>query len=339
MAEYWQVATGAWGRDFSEISLKYGLAMVGGDDNVATMREVRPGDRIILKGGRSVIKAVGVVEERDGSHRGEDDKEWLRDFDGWDLPAYCKVIWHLPKKPLEVTGLTRATIQRVWKRDIQTLAETILKLPPKGPIAPEPEIPEKLGDEEILTFLIEQGFRPGAAEDLTSAFARIRRLARYYYGNCKWSDIREHETRTFLIIPLLLALGWAEQQIKIELSAPERGRIDVAGFSKPYQRDQDDKPNNSDCVLILESKGFNSGLDFAGPQAKSYAKYFPSCEVIVVTNGYCYKTYKRKSRGGFSITPSAYLNLLKPKKAYPLDPERVGGGLEVLECLLPASWR
>jgi len=33
------------------------------------------------------------------------------------------------------------------------------------------------------------------------------------------ADIREHETRTFLVIPLLLALGWAEQQLKIEMPA------------------------------------------------------------------------------------------------------------------------
>ena len=287
----------------------------------------------------SAIKAVGVVVERDGKHRGQDDKEWLRDFDGWDLRAYCKVRWHVPSQPKRVKGLTRATIQRVRKQQLQALAEKLLEQSPQKSRSPEPKPVRELSDREILEFLIKGGFSPNAAEGLTSAFVRIRHLAKYYYEECEWSDIREHETRTFLITPLLLALGWAEQQIKIELNTPDRGRIDIACFSRPYQRNEDGLPNNNDCVLIIESKGLNSGLDFAPEQAKSYARHFPSCEVVAVSNGYCYKTYIRNKQGSFSSAPTAYLNLLKPRASYPLDPRNVGGGLEVLRSILPRHWR
>ena len=195
-----------------------------------------------------------------------------------------------------------------------------------------------IADEQILDFLVKEGLRPGSAEELTSALRRIRLLATYYYENCPWADIREHETRSFLVMPLLLALGWAEQQLKVELTVPKAGRVDVACFSKPYQRDEKGKPNNSDCVLIIETKGFSSGLDYAPKQARAYATYFPSCEAFAVTNGYCYKMYKRDDSGEFPKQPFAYLNLLRPRDKYPLDPDNVRGALAVLQLLLPRSW-
>ena len=337
--KYWQVATGSMGRDYTKECLKFGMAFVGGDGNVETMKEVKSGDCIILKQGKSTIAAVGRVVERNGICTGVDDKEWLRDFDGWDLRAYCMVEWHELSRLKEVSGLTRGTIQRVRKPHLQRIANEILQLPSRKEVCPEPSTTECLKDDEILTFLIREGLRPAVAEDLTITFGRIRRLAQYYYDECESSDIREHETRTFLIIPLLLALGWAEQQIKIELSIPSYGKIDVACFSKPYRRDSGGRANNGDCVLVLESKGFRSGLDFASKQAKDYAKHFPSSRTVVVSNGYCYKTYDRESGGKFSTTPSAYLNLLQPRERYPLDPKYVGGALQVLKSLLPQSWR
>lgn len=65
--------------------------------------------------------------------------------------------------------------------------------------------------------------------------------------------------------------------------------LDIACFSRTYQR------NNNECVLILETKDFSSGLDYAPEQAHRYAEAFPSCQVVVVTNGYCYKTYIRSN--------------------------------------------
>jgi hypothetical protein len=147
--------------------------------------------------------------------------------------------------------------------------------------------------------------------------------------------VREHETRTFLIMPLLLALGWAAQQVRIELGV-SGGRVDVACFTRPYRRDEHGRANDEDCILLLESKDFSSGLNNAPDRARRYAEHFPSCQVVVVSNGYCYKTYLRLE-DGFSMSPAAHLNVLKPQDQYPLDPQNVDGCVSVLKCLLPRS--
>lgn len=331
--QYWQIAAGAKDRDYRDAFLKYGMAFVGGKTQIKRMEEVKVGDVVILKRGVHEVVAVGEVVERDGKHRGDGDKEWLLDFDGWRLSAYCFVKWHVPEKPVHVSGLARGTISRVHKPEPREKAEKILtRVPAKTKYSPEPGVTKKVEDEEILDFLIQQGLRPGAAEELTSTFNRIRLLARYYYDEHggKWEGIREHETRTFLVVPLLLALGWAEQQIKIELPAGNRRRADLVCFPDPYRGQQDQQPQ-----LVIETKGFSQGLDYAPEQVCRYAESFPGCEAVVVTNGYCYKAFRRDKNDSFGKTPSAYLNLRTPRNKYPLDPENVEGCLEALRLLLP----
>lgn len=67
------------------------MAFVGGNDQVKAMSRVRAGDTVLLKRGMSAVVAVGEVVERDGKCGGKGDKKWLKDFDGWNLPAYCYV--------------------------------------------------------------------------------------------------------------------------------------------------------------------------------------------------------------------------------------------------------
>lgn len=326
MSNYWQVAAGSAGREYSDEFIRYGLAFVGGDAHVATMAQVQPGDRVILKRGMSEIKAVGVVVARDGKHNGSGDKDWLRDFDGWDLQAYCCVEWHVPTSPVSVSGLTRTTIQNVWKTEIIDAAEKVLSLCPASNTEPEPKPTRHVNDEGLVEFLIHQGLRISAAEELSTTFRRIRRLANYYYdGPARWEDIREHETRTFLIVPLLLALGWPEQSIKIEQPVPG-GKVDLALFEGPFTGDA------NESVALIETKGFAQGLSYAPDQVRDYAQHFPKCQVIFVSNGYCYKAYRRTAQG-FSSEPSAYLNIRDPRDAYPLKPE-IPGALELLRLLL-----
>ncbi len=166
--------------------------------------------------------------------------------------------------------------------------------------------------------------RPGAAEDLTGAFSQIRRLA-HYYRDQPWKNIREHEARTFLVIPLLLALGWAEQQIKIEYPVERNKRADIVCFSRPYS--QPDKQ----CEIVIETKDFKTGLDFAPDQAKWYGEKLGS-NIVAVTNGYCYKIYGRDPNGKFML--HAYLNIFSPTDIYPRD-DTIEGALEVFRLLLP----
>jgi hypothetical protein len=329
MNNYWQIAAGSSGRDYSDEFIRFGIAFVGGDTQIDTMTQVQPGDRVLLKRGLYEIIAVGVIVAREGKHNGCEDKDWLRDFDGWDLPAYCYVEWHVPPKPLAASGLTRATIQCTWKSEITEAAEKALKEYPATEIEPEPKLTRRVEDEEIVEFLIKEGLRISAAEELTATFRRIRRLANYYYlHSAGWEHIREHETRTFLIVPLLLALGWPEQSIKIE-QPTEGGKVDLALFDGPFTGD------SNESIALIETKGFAQGLSYAPEQAREYARHFPKCRVIFVSNGYCYKAY-RCTKDGFSSEPSAYLNIRDPRDAYPLNP-KIPGALEVLRLLLKTT--
>lgn len=328
---YWQIAAGdCGGRDYIDDFVRYGLAFVGGTSQIAKFSTVKTGDILLLRNGLSDIIAAGTVVERDGRCGGINDKLWLHDYDGWDLPAYSFVEWHVPASPVTVAGgLTRGTIKRVYTAQIQQIADQLINTVPVQPVEKEPVPTQPISDVEILNFLIREGLRPRAAEELTTAFRQIRLLADYYCNECGPEDIHEHETRSFLIIPLLLALGWAEQKMKIELGVSGVGRVDIACFENPY------KGHGDRCKLIIESKGFSFGLGFAHGQAKQYADHFPTCQVVVVSNGYCYKAYTRADDGSFPEEPTAYLNLLKPMDKYPLAPDKTDGALCLLKLLLP----
>ena len=328
MCNYWQIAAGSHGRDYSNEFLKFGMAFIGADPAINPMNEVNAGDIVVLKQGTSKIVAAGKVVRRAGIYKGYADKEWLRDFDGWDLPAYCYVDWTTPRNPVETSGLTRGTMRQLLQADPRNAADEILRTGNSCHTSPEPDATKMIDDNDLLRFLIKEGLRPSSADGLTNTIEKIRLLADYYYQHCEWEHIREHETRTFLVVPFLLALGWAEQQIKIELPCVGRKRIDIACFSRNY------KGNNDRCVSIIETKGFASGLDYVQEQAAMYAQNFPDCRAIIVTNGYCYKIYLNDD-GHYHITPSAYLNLLKPRNRYPLDPRNVGGALDTIKWLLP----
>ncbi len=158
------------------------------------------------------------------------------------------------------------------------------------------------------------------AEDFAQTIRRIRRLVKWYYEN--GADISEYETRTFLIVPLLLTLGWTEQKLKIEWN-----NIDIAFFEKPYTWENID---SNECIIILESKRLWEGLSFAPNQATKYARKYPKCDKMIVSDGCCYKLYIRK---GSNWNYSAYLNILKLKRKHPYEPN-VGGASDVFLSLM-----
>lgn len=330
----WQVAAGSNQRDYVDEFLTRGIAFLGGQKQIVNLERVQPGDLLVLKRGVSRVEAIGEVVVRGASHYGRGDKHWLRDFDGWDLEAYVYVDWRRPLKSIDPEGLRMGTIARIGDGPLRAaILAAFESSEPLEVTRVDPEPTVKIEDEQILASLISRGVSPRSAEELTMAFARIRRLAKYYRDECDWNDVREHETRTFLVVPLMQALGWAEQQMKIELAVP-RGRIDLACFRGPYRRTAG-APNDGDCELIIETKGFAQGLGLAPDQVRRYAEFFPSTRAVVVTNGYCYKVYS-KSFGDISEVPTSYLNLLDPRNRYPIDPLRTAGCLEVLSELLPA---
>jgi hypothetical protein len=233
---YWQVATGDQGRDYFDYLLEFGMAFVGGQRNVEVMtNKVKCGDVIILKKGTSAIAAVGMVVERHGQCTGNTEdsserKRWLSDFDGWEQPGYCYVQWHKLDPPMDINGLTRGTIKRINKADVQRTAEQILESVPPYDSRGEPDAVRGIADEDIRRFLISQGLDSRNARNLVDTLQNIRELVEYYielvYRNKQRVKVKEHETRSFLILPFLRALGWVEQQLKIEFNTGD-GFIDT----------------------------------------------------------------------------------------------------------------
>lgn len=328
----WIISAGDEGRDYRDAFLDHGIAFVGGDKPRAKMRQVRRGDLLLLKKGVKEFVAAGTVVARDGVFSGDGDKSWLRDFDGWDPSAYCYVDWHALPHPEPVMGLSRGTIYKSSNPVYAEVAERLLSAP-ECPRRREPAPTNPVSDDEILSFIRGLGQRVPAVDDLTDALRRIRLLAEFYYTETSqpWAEIREHETRTFLVVPLLLALGWTEPQIKIELPIGARhGRVDIAGFPGTYRGKADE------ATVLIETKGFSAGLLYAPDQAIAYARHFPNCRAVLVTNGHCYRAYLREETGEFNLRPAAYLNIRNPRDRDPLDPERVGGALDLVKRLMPA---
>jgi hypothetical protein len=335
MATYWQIAAGdiGQGRDYSEDFIRHGIAFLAGEQQLQRLQTVKQGDVIVLKRGKREALAVGRIVERDGKTGGYGDKYWLSDFDGWDLQGYVFVEWRRMPKQTKLPGeLSRGTIMRINNPEIAALAEKILATTPPEPVLPEPAVADKLTDTEIISFLVKEGLRPSAAAELTETFNRIRYLVEYYHAEITHGDIKEHETRTFLVAPLLLALGWSEQQLKIEYATGDGLRADIACFLKPY------RTGSEDCQIIIETKGFRHGLDVASDQARQYTARFPSCKTLIATNGYCYKMFQKEG-GEFQLKePVAYLNLRNPLKSYPRLPRDNNGGLRALQLMMPSAY-
>ena len=346
MSTYWIVAAGSKGRGYSKLFLRFGMAFFWAKEN--TYKQIKVGDTVILKKrkmGKTGILAAGKVVQRDGRHRGnhykdppdKKDKEWLLDVDGWDLPAWCYVDWRVPdgNEADSVPGLAPrgGTISRVKHPNPRKVADKILATgyPLEGTGYKEPEKTKFVAVQELLETLDRDGLMPSASNEAKNKIEHIRDLAIYYRDHYGWKhNIPEHEARTFLVVPLLLAFGWSEKRIKIELA-----NVDIACFSEPYENW---KESRGSCVAIIETKKFASGLDDAQPQARSYSDKFPNCKVLITTNGYCYKIYLRNEDGSFPgdpYDPSAYINLLNPRDKYPLNPKKGNGALDAIKWLLP----
>lgn len=150
---------------------------------------------------------------------------------------------------------------------------------------------------------------------------RARRLARWYarYGH----DLSEHEIRTFLIVPILLALGWSEQKIKIEWK-----NTDMSFFNEVYKRGA--KPS-----MIVESKRAWEGLHYAERQLMKYTAVLPECRQLVASDGIRYQSYmKHGNQWNLKDDFEAYANLLNLKDRHPYF-EHIGGAPDLFMKLMP----
>lgn len=325
-AKYWQIDTDIHGRDYADLFLDFGLACVGGLDAIASLKHVGPGDRILLKRGISEGIAVGEVVERNGRHRGIGDKPWLRDLDGLDLRGYCFVDWHVPSESFQIDGLNRASMKLIWPDAQRRLIDNLLSFPARS-FRREPGPTSPVEDKQIIDCLLAADLHSPFIDRIMDVLRKTKRVARYYCKHAIWGGLRKDDARAFLIIPLMFAIGWKTQQLQI--SSTHSSDYDVAdGFSNPIGSEK--------SQVIIKVIDFTSDLCLTPDQLRRYAKEFPECEALIVSNGWCYKAYlMQNDTCSFAQTPSAYLNVLSPASRYPLNPQQVDGSLGVLRQLIP----
>lgn len=342
----WQIAAGDGpDRDYGWLFLRYGLAAVGPGEPGPFDREsldpayesyaYRPflepfcsqlaiGDILVLKRpsgqNRWSVVAVGTVAS---------DYSWearLGDVEGWDLQHMRRVDWRRPATPTTVAGLVRGTLKRVNKLEIQALAHRLWEtgLPVKPP-AELPQVPDLVDDEMVIATLIDHGIGSFVAETVAQTLRRIRRLADWYANT--GAELGEHEIRAFLVVPILQALGWPEQRMRIEYA-----RVDIALWSLPF-----DHPA-SRVIRVIETKRLYDALgDSPVAQAARYADT-QECHSIIVTDGFRWKLFERgvDEDGIGPWVSTAYADIRRLRNRHPLD-ERIAGADKLFLSLLPAT--
>ncbi len=332
----WQVAAGDGSRDYADIFMKFGIILVGPGsegnyfDNKAVYNDpqhwaYRPfiftiaeqlekNHLVILKkpsGQQWEILAVGIVDS-DYIH-----SETFGDVDGWDLQHCRKIKWKEPLSKTIISGLRRGTLFGVNNQTALDEAKRTWSTGKEVTSIPIPNPVKEITVDDLIDSIMERGLPVSNSENIANTIWKLRRIAKWYSAH--GSDVGEHEIRTFLIVPLLTSLGWAEQKIKIEWN-----NIDVVFFDKPYS-------DNSKPVLIIESKRLWDGLLYAPDQAKQYAQKYPSCDLFIVSDGIRYKLYS-KEKGQWNY--HSYMNLMAPKRLHPYLKE-VKGAVDFFLKIIP----
>jgi len=305
--QVWQIAAGENGRYYDQLFIDHDIMFLGpgrvGEfpfsyeqsvkDKLITQDEynridtfvndIKDHDVILLRRGREV-RAIGLTVA------GYQYYEQLDDIYGWDLQHVRRVCWQ-PQLSGALQGLRfgasqMRTVTRVYEKSIRDKVNPLIrKCIYKHPhellsLPPAPSIP--MTWDEVKLELYHRGQRYDAAERTINVLQQIARLSDWYDDQCqKLSRPTEHEVVAHMVIPLLISLGWSEQQLAVEWR-----RIDLATFVVM-------PPVNTNCVLVCEAKGRGQGMQNAIDQADKYVKKhgLTNCRRILVTNGTHYYLY------------------------------------------------
>ncbi len=262
---------------------------------------IREGDLAVLRVGVGSLRGVGVVES------GYDYNTAFSDVDGWNIAHIrrCRWLWnegHEWKGPgLGAQGASLVETHqkkiRDWVRRLSVhnkeFTRDLATIPPEGG--------EQLSFDDLGDYLFKQGLGLEYIEDLLSNLARIRRLTGWFQGE----EISEHETTAYVVVPILLSLGWTQQIMAIEWNS-----ADVALFSQLPREEEN-------VAAVIEVKKVGHSLREAVGQAKGYVKKkgFVNCEQIVATDGRRWEVHRRE---GGEWNWLAYFNVKTPRDEYPL---------------------
>lgn len=339
----WQQACGDTDRNYSKICLQWDVILNGPGyagkfpkcnetlknhgwtskkrtDIWRFAEQMKSGDLVVLRLGTNTVLGVGEIIG---------DYEWLDcfgDVDGWDLQHVRRVRWlwnglEQPKyfntyalKQGDTTQEMTSEIVKDWLRTLEISDETferaIPQLPKEG---------KQINQNEIAEYLFAQGVSSNSIEILTREFDELRRIAKWYLTSKEVPS--EFETVSYLVVPILRALGWTPQKMGVEWN-----KVDIALFDQLPRQDE-----NLSVVVEAKKKG-NSCLS-AKSQAQGYAQGKENCKRLIVSDGLRYGTYIKE---GDEYKLKAYFNLTDLRESYPIY--NCLGIKEALRIMTP-EWR
>ena len=247
------------------------------------------------------------------------------DIDGWDIAHLRRVswLWSSLDKPrvFDTYTLNQGDTTQLLPNTDKTFAlrQWIEEFPLeiKGGDVTLPVLPKSsdltlsLGD--ACNSLYDSGLSSKSISHRWSQISDLAELARWYERHA--DQVSEAETVTHLIVPLLSALGWSPQSLAVEWPITGTGTADLVAFRPLRGRLRTD----ADISVLVEAKRLGTSCLTAVDQARRYAAKMENCLRLVVTDGMRYAIFVRASNNkGFGNTPVAYLNLLEPRKSYPI---------------------
>jgi hypothetical protein len=325
----WQVAAGDTNRNYADLCLKWDVILNGPGsegpwpecqmalknkwelsskkigDLQRFAEEITDGDYIVLRMGTTDVFGVGIVLGKSEWH------EEFGDIDGWDLNHIRRVkwLWRYNKNPKCFDTYTLKLGDVVQLMDSQPVIDWISGLSinqdsVKRSLIKLPSPSNNVEWSGVSEYLFDQGVASNVIENLTQEIDELIRISKWYQ---RTGGPSESETVTYLVVPLLRALGWTPQKMAIEWSS-----VDVALFSTLPRLDE-----NLSVVVEAKQKGLSCLR--AQSQVKSYAEQPDRslCNRLIVTDGVRYGVYFKQDNI-FRDEPDAYLNLSSMREEYPL---------------------
>ena len=189
---------------------------------------------------------------------------------------------------------------------------------------PEENDSAEISLESISEELFDAGMASNSISSLLDEMGELTRIAKWYsFANAFSFSLfksilmtdrsgeapSEHETVSYLVVPLLRALGWTPQKMAIEWNY-----IDVALFSGVPR----DKKYLS---VVVEAKKIHSASLSALSKAAYYAESYEKCQRIILTDGLRYGVFVKNQTGSDDENEfflHAYMNLTDLRDKYPI---------------------
>lgn len=329
----WQQAAGDKNRNFVDLCLKWDVILNGPGSygtwpecenslreaekltrKVTDLRrfceQIKDGDFVVLRLGTDSIYGVGQII---GEY------EWcdnFNDVDGWDIGHVRRVswFWKYKERPKEFDIHTLKlgdTTQRLDAPAVESWLES-LEIPDAECERTPIDLPETSRDasirlDTISEYLFDSGVASNSIVNLLDQMDEFVRIANWY--NRSGANPSENETVSYLVVPLLRALGWTPQKMAIEWN-----RIDVALFSHLPRTEE------SLCAVV-EAKQIRSACLSAFSQAKYYAEKYKNCRHVILTNGLRYGVFIKGDESSLKkqeLLLHAYMNLTRLRDEYPV---------------------